>query len=164
MKKIILITVLFTLLFPIFMIQGEGERWEHILTTDYFVYTFDKLSLKTSVAEGSSGKCLDVWLKYQYQEPAIAELLIWAKQRNMPKEDIEYTKNLDYMLIHVLLSPKSEKLELESITYDKNGIPVKLDPASGEWRVIVPGSVNEYLFMKVWEYAAGHNPLFKNNI
>lgn len=164
MKKIILITVLFTLLFPISMVWGEGERWVRLLATDYFVYSFDKLSLKTSVVEGSGGKCLDVWLKYQYQKPAIAELLVWAKQRNMPKEDIEYTENLDYMLIHVLLSPKSGKLELESISYDKNGIPVRLAPASGEWLAIVPGSVNEYLFMKVWEHTAGHNSLFKTNI
>lgn len=164
MKKIIFITVLFVLLFPISMVHGEAERWEYILTTDYFVYSFDKYSLKYSAADGSGEKCLEVWLKYQYQEQGIAELLAWAKRRNMPKEEMEYTESLDYMLIRVLLSPKSGKLELESITYDKNGIPLKLEPASHEWLTIVPGSVNEYLIMKVWEYAAGNNSLFKSSI
>jgi hypothetical protein len=164
MKKIIFIIGLLVVLIPAFMVHGEVERWEQILTTDYFVYSFDKLSLKPAVAGGPGGETLDVWLKYQYRKPAIAELLVWAKQRNMPEEDIKYTENLDYMLIHTLLSKSSGKLELETIAYDKNGIPLKLDPASGEWQAVVPGSVNEYLFVKVWGYADSPEGLFKSNI
>jgi hypothetical protein len=164
MKKIILLTIWFTLLFPVFMVQGQGERWEHILTNDYFVYSFDKLSFKYTVPAGSKERCLDVWLKYQYRELAISELLTQAKQRNIPEADVKYTENLDYMLVHALLSKNGEKLELETIAYDKNGMPLRLDPACGEWQAVVPGSVNEYILAKVWEYAAGHNSWFKNRI
>lgn len=168
MQKIILIIGLLVMLIPAFMVHGEAERWEHILTTDYFVYSFDKLSLKQAVTGETGGETMDVWLKYQYRKPAIAELLVWAEQRNVPEDDMEYTKNLDYMLIHILLSKSSGKfsgkLELETIAYDKNGIPLKLDPASGEWQAIVPGSVNDYLFNKVWEYATGHVSLFEGSI
>jgi hypothetical protein len=157
MKKITLLFGLLLMLVPIFTVLGESERWEHILTTDYFIYSFDKLSLKTAITGESGGGTLDVWLKYRFREPAIAELLVWAKHRNMPNEDLLYTKNLDYMLIHALLSKSSGRLELETVAYDKKGIPMELDPSSADWQAIVPGSVNEYLFQKIWEFAAGHD-------
>ena len=161
MKKILWITGLLMMLVPVFSIHAESERWEHILTTDFFIYSFDKLSLKTRTMEAAGGEALDVWLKYQYREPAIAEMLAWAKRRNMPEEDIKDTENLDFLLVHTLFSKGAGKLELETIAYYKNGLPLKLAPAAEDWRAIIPGSVNEYLFARILAYASGQMLLDK---
>lgn len=155
MKRIILLISLLALLFPVLPAHGESERWEQILTTEFFIYSFDKLSLKIRMEEAAGGEVVDVWLKYQYREPAIAEMLAWARQRDLPEADIKDTENLDFLLVHTLLSKSTGKLELETMAYYKNGLPLKLDPSSGEWQAIIPGSVNEYLFARVLEYAVG---------
>jgi len=164
MKKIILGLTLLFLLFPAFRVHGAEERWELILPTDYFSYYFDKLSLKYTIDPRSETECLDVWLKYQYTDKGVAELVTLVKQRNLPAELVEYTESLDYMLIHTLLSKTSGKLELENIAFDKSGNQMKLDTSPGEWLAIVPGSINEYLFTKVWECAAGEAKLTKSSI
>lgn len=164
MQKTILAVLLLVFLFPAIPVHGSDQQWKLILPTDDFNYYFDKLSLKYTIDTRSETECLDVWLKYQYTDKGIAELVTLVKQRNLPAELVEYTESLDYMLIHTLLSKTSGKLELENIAFDKSGNQMKLDTSPGEWLAIVPGSINEYLFTKVWEYAAGEAKLTKSSI
>ncbi|MDD4049341.1 MAG: hypothetical protein PHI90_11135 [Clostridia bacterium] len=159
--KIFALTLI--LIVGVFIQQGYcANRYYWLTSTDTITYSLDTQSIY--VHKDNNSIDFDVWVKFQYNEDGIQEVISYRNKNGLPTAGYE---NLKFSLRHEIFSinPSGRMIykDIQYLHYDTNGkvLGSYTYPTSNSFIDIVPNSLGEAIFDKIGNYCSANRKIPK---
>jgi len=152
MKRFFLLIVLIAVFFIMPNSVNAQGRFIWINSTETTTYSLDTQSII------SQGSIIDCWIKSDYTQEGIDSNVNYWKKRGQ-NEFAEKTAQCTYELTHWQYNTnKPYKLRVVgSVMYDKKGNVLYNDQTPSDWDAIVPDTIGESNFNKIYSYVLVNN-------